>query len=87
MSCPHRPLGRRFGRRRADGLGWGVPSIRDEDFEGTEESFSPEDAQRKEKPLMDGDRESQYALDARPTEHTFGPFKLSPSLFGTTASR
>ncbi|KAG8730304.1 hypothetical protein FRC10_002898 [Ceratobasidium sp. 414] len=68
--------------------GWtgpgGVPSIRDEDFGGMEASFSPEDAKGKEKPSMDGDRESQYALDARPTEHTFGPFKLSPSLFGTT---
>ncbi|KAG9085613.1 hypothetical protein FS749_004285 [Ceratobasidium sp. UAMH 11750] len=69
--------------------GWtgpgGVPSIRDEDFgEGLDESFSSEDRKETARPSMDEDRESQYALDNRPTEHTFGPFKLSPSLFGTT---
>ncbi|KAG8711768.1 hypothetical protein FRC08_015477 [Ceratobasidium sp. 394] len=66
--------------------GWtgpaGVPSIRDEDFgEGSDESFSSEGGKEKTSRSMDQDRESQYALDSRPTEHTFG---LSPSLFGTT---
>ncbi|KAG8711831.1 hypothetical protein FRC08_015377 [Ceratobasidium sp. 394] len=69
--------------------GWtgpaGVPSIRDEDFgEGSDESFSSEEGKEKTSRSMDEDRESQYAHDTRPTEHTFGPFKLSPSLFGTT---
>ncbi|KAG8703273.1 hypothetical protein FRC12_002957 [Ceratobasidium sp. 428] len=58
--------------------GWtgpgGVASIRDEDFGGDSES----EGDGKE------DGESQYALDNRPTERTFGPFKLSASLFGTT---
>ncbi|KAG9075805.1 hypothetical protein FRC06_009879, partial [Ceratobasidium sp. 370] len=68
--------------------GWagpgGVASIRDEDFGELVESSSSEDGNEKTRPSMDADRESQYALNARPTEHTFGPFKLSPTLFGTT---
>ncbi|KAG8764647.1 hypothetical protein FRC12_007973 [Ceratobasidium sp. 428] len=59
--------------------GWtgpgGVASIRDEDFASDSES---------EGDGKDRDGESQYANDNRPTEHTFGPFKLSASLFGTT---
>ncbi|KAG9079482.1 hypothetical protein FRC06_007697 [Ceratobasidium sp. 370] len=68
--------------------GWtgpgGVASIRDEDFGESVESFSAEDGKERARASMDADRESQYALDAGPTEHTFGPFKLRPTLFGTT---
>ncbi|QRW01046.1 hypothetical protein RhiLY_00043 [Ceratobasidium sp. AG-Ba] len=57
--------------------GWtgpgGDPSIRDEDFgESDDESVDPDERSRI------GNKDGQVVLDTRPSEHTLGPFNLSP---------